>query len=70
MRNPRKPVAALILLGYLCAWVILVGSASAAITGLPGWAQLLFYIIAGTVWILPLRPILRWMNGAEPPPED
>jgi len=28
----------------------------------PIWAQSLFYLAAGLVWLLPLRPLLVWMN--------
>ncbi len=70
MRNPRKPVAALLLLAYLSAYVVLIGSFSGPLSLLPGWVQLAFYVIAGCIWIVPLRPLLRWMNAAEPPAGD
>ena len=25
--------------------------------------QALFFLVAGTAWVLPLKPLLRWMNG-------
>ncbi|MFL6858840.1 MAG: DUF2842 domain-containing protein, partial [Allosphingosinicella sp.] len=32
------------------------------IAGWPALAQLPFYVAAGIVWILPLKPLLRWME--------
>lgn len=31
----------------------------------PIWAQTLFYCAAGLVWLLPLKPLLLWMNKAK-----
>ena len=28
----------------------------------PIWAQSLFYLAAGLIWLAPLRPLLVWMN--------
>jgi hypothetical protein len=33
---------------------------------LGAWAGLGFYAIAGIAWVLPLRPLMRWMNGGAP----
>ena len=30
----------------------------------PVAAQTLFYLVAGIVWLVPLRPLLVWMNKA------
>ena len=26
------------------------------------WAQLLFYLVAGTAWGVPILPLIGWMN--------
>jgi len=58
----RKPVGILAILFGVGVWAILVASASPWIGGLPSLVQALVYLIAGTVWILPLRPMLLWME--------
>lgn len=58
----RKPVGMLAILVFLAAWVVLIASFSAAIGGWPTIVQLAFYLIAGIVWITPLKPMLRWME--------
>ncbi len=58
----RKPMGMLFILGFITLWVVLVASASPWIATLPGIAQTLLYLVAGTVWIAPLGPVLRWME--------
>jgi Protein of unknown function (DUF2842) len=58
----RKPVGILALLGLIAAWAFAVGSLSGFIGALPGWVQLPIYIFTGTIWILPLKPLLSWME--------
>jgi uncharacterized membrane protein len=62
----RKPLAAIAILTIIAVWIFLVGTIGSRITEWPFWAQLPFYIIAGVAWILPVRPVLRWMNSAGP----
>ena len=58
----RKPAGMLAILAYLSAWVVLVASFSQEIGSLAWPLQLLVYLVAGIVWILPLKPALRWME--------
>lgn len=58
----RKPVGVLVLLGYMAAWTMLAVSVAAI---LPDWGELvrlMYYLIAGTIWIVPLKPWLQWME--------
>jgi hypothetical protein len=52
---------ALILL-LITAWCVLVVSAAALISGRPWPVHAFYYLVAGIVWILPLKPLLRWMH--------
>lgn len=70
MRNPRKPLAMLMMLTWLVVYVVAIGSLSGPAATLPGWAQMIFYVLAGVLWILPLKPLFAWMNAVEPPEED
>lgn len=58
----RKPFGMFVILGLITGWVVAVASFSAVIGGWPGIVQLVFYIVTGIVWILPLKPLLRWME--------
>jgi hypothetical protein len=50
------------ILGYIGLWIVLVASFSAEIGALPWPVQAIVYLVAGIVWILPLRPALAWME--------
>ena len=58
----RKPVGMLLILTLILVWTVLVTSLSPWIGDWPVLAQGLFYLVAGIVWILPLKPLLRWME--------
>ena len=62
--NPswRKPAGALGILALILVWVVLVTSFAGEIAGLYWLLQLLIYVAMGIVWILPLKPLLRWME--------
>lgn len=58
--RPRPTAAVFMILAIILVWAALIASVSDTVTRWPALVQLLFYIAAGLVWILPLRPILRW----------
>lgn len=58
----RKPVGTFGILAYMAIWAIGVASLSNIVGDWPIIIQTVFYLIAGTVWILPLRPVLKWME--------
>lgn len=68
----RKPAGMLAILALICAWVFLIVSLSDYIDRLHVLAQAVVYLIAGTVWIAPLRPLMIWMETGSftPPRED
>jgi uncharacterized membrane protein len=64
--NPswRKPAGAIAIVVLIIGWTVLVVSLSGPIGRLPTIVQAIVYLVAGVVWILPLRPLLVWMEGA------
>ena len=58
----RKPAGIFAILLLIALWAVLVVTISERLQGWPTLAQLPFYLAAGIVWILPLRPLLRWME--------
>lgn len=58
----RKPVGILGMLALITIWATLVASASHIIGTLAWPLQAIIYLVAGIVWILPLKPLLRWME--------
>ena len=50
------------ILALIVVWALLVVSLSGTVGGWPVLVQAAFYLVAGIVWILPLKPLLRWME--------
>lgn len=71
--TPRwRPTAGIFMvLGVIAFWAALIASLSEIVTGWPRALQLIFYIVAGIVWVFPMKPILRWSETgrwrSEPP---
>jgi predicted membrane channel-forming protein YqfA (hemolysin III family) len=67
----RQPFGILLILLLIAGWAVLVASAAPLIEGAPRWVQIFYYLVAGIVWILPLKPLLRWMEtGSWRTPRD
>jgi hypothetical protein len=58
----RKPVGIFAILALIGVWAALVASLSTTVGSWPVLVQALFYLVAGIVWILPLKPLLRWIE--------
>ncbi len=58
----RKPAGIGLILLLITVWAVLVASLSSYVGDLPWPVQAAFYMAAGIVWILPLKPLLRWME--------
>lgn len=56
----RPTVGAFLIVAIIIVWAVLVASLSDVVTTWPWAVQALFYTAAGLVWVLPLKPILRW----------
>ena len=59
----RQGAGMALILGWIILWCVVVASIGFRITNAPWWAQAPFYLVAGIVWIFPLRPLLRWMES-------
>ena len=62
--NPswRKPAGIFLILLLIILWCAIVATAADRVLGTPWPVQALFFVAAGIVWILPLKPLLRWME--------
>jgi membrane protein implicated in regulation of membrane protease activity len=58
----RKPAGTLAILALIAFWCIVVASLSGVVGGWHWSAQLAFYLFTGIVWIMPMKPLLRWME--------
>ena len=53
-------IAGIVLLIALLA--VLVASLSGVVGRWPMLVQAVFYLVVGVIWIVPLKPLLRWME--------
>lgn len=58
----RKPAGILLILLLIAIWGFIVVTVAEALPELPWPLKALFFIVAGIAWILPLKPLLRWME--------
>jgi Protein of unknown function (DUF2842) len=58
----RKPFGIFVILALIILVAILAGTFSPAIATLHWVMQAIAYITLGISWILPLKPLLRWME--------
>ena len=58
----RKPAGMIAILLIIAVWTFIIVSGSAYIGRLHIILQAIIYLIAGTIWIAPLRPLLIWME--------
>ena len=58
----RKPAGITLILALIASWAAVVATVAERLAAWPTLAQLPFYVATGIVWILPLKPLLRWME--------
>lgn len=58
----RKPAGAFAIMVLIAVWAVIVASLAGVVGGWPILVQGVFYLVAGIVWIVPLRPLLRWIE--------
>lgn len=58
----RKLVGIGAILLLIVIWTAFVLSMAQVVVRWPILIQALFYLVVGTIWILPLKPLLRWIQ--------
>jgi membrane protein implicated in regulation of membrane protease activity len=58
----RKPAGIFLILLLIAVWAAIVATGAELIGNVPWPVQAVYFIVAGIVWILPLKPLLRWME--------
>ncbi len=62
----RKALGCFVLLAYLAVYAAAAATVGAVVwSHAPNWVALMYYAFAGVVWVLPLKPLLSWMNRGE-----
>ena len=51
-----------LILMLIAVWATFVASLARTVGGWPVLIQAPFYLIMGIIWIIPLKPLVRWMQ--------
>ena len=67
----RKLAGIGLILLLIVVWAAFVASLARIVGGWPILVQAPFYLVMGTVWIVPLKPLVRWIQtGSFAGPRD
>lgn len=58
----RKPAGIGLILALIAGWAVLVVTLAEALGEQPWPVWAFYYTITGIAWVLPLKPLLRWME--------
>ena len=58
----RKPAGIFAIIGLITVWAVLIASLAGEVSKWPVLVQAIFYLVAGIAWVLPLKPLLKWME--------
>lgn len=59
----RKALGCFAIMVWLIAWIVGAVMIGERLHGLPAIVPLLYYAVAGVGWVVPLRPLFKWMNA-------
>ena len=63
-RRLRTLIGTIAILVFICVYALVaMALAESRIQDAPKLVQTLAYFLLGIVWILPLMPLIRWMEG-------
>ncbi len=58
----RKFITMLVILTYLAIYIGVAATLGGMLAKTPVWIQIPYFALAGTLWAIPLRPIMKWMH--------
>jgi hypothetical protein len=63
-QRSRKLIGTILMLGFVLVYALIAMALAQArpIQEAPGFVQGLFYVIFGLAWILPVMPLIKWME--------
>lgn len=59
----RKLVGTIVLVTFVSIYALVTMTVAAAkLPGTAGWVQLIFFAVAGLLWVLPAAALIAWMS--------
>lgn len=63
-RRLRTLIGTIVILAFVIVYAIVaMALAESRIQGAPKLVQTLAYLVLGIAWVLPLLPLIKWMEG-------
>ncbi len=63
-RRVRTLIGTVIILVFVCVYAVMaMALAESRIQGAPKLVQTIAYIVLGLGWVLPIMPLIKWMEG-------
>jgi hypothetical protein len=60
--SPRKLAGIAIIMAIIVIWAIFVASLAPFVGKWPVLVQAPYYLFVGVAWIIPLKPLIRWIQ--------
>ena len=60
--SARKLIGIVLILLIIAVWAALVASLARFVGTWPVLIQAPFYLVMGLIWIIPLKPLVRWIE--------
>ena len=60
--SPRKLIGIVLILLLIAVWAAFVASLAQVVGTWPILLQAPYYLVMGMVWIVPLKPLVRWIE--------
>jgi len=60
--SPRKLIGIMAILLLIVLWAAFVASLAQVVGQWPILLQAPYYLVMGIVWIVPLKPLVRWIE--------
>lgn len=62
-RRTRKLIGTVAMIVFVMAYALVVMAlAQPILNGAGPWTQLAFYAVGGLAWVLPIMPLIAWME--------
>ena len=63
-RRVRTLIGTVVILVFVCFYAVMaMAVAEGRIQGAPKLVQTIAYIVLGLAWVLPIMPLIKWMDG-------
>ena len=60
--SPRKLAGIAAIVAIILAWATFVASLAPFVGKWPVLAQAPYYLVMGVAWVIPLKPLIRWVE--------